>query len=185
MRARTANKIGEKQYHFKFKLEKNIYSYLWGLHVRGELDDNLKFFYYKDWEQYIRNKYNNYDDETLIEFSKYLNQRIRHVKPDRKYWDMFIPIILTIVVSKLFDILFKTQTWEWDNIPILCAIFVLLFISVSLVLPLLFISYNLLSLLYDNETEKNLLLDYKDVIEDMIKERKEKIKKIKKSKNKK
>ena len=173
MRQRTINKIGKLRFGFDYLVEKNVYSYLWGLRVTKELDDSLKFNSHKDWKQYIYNKYACHETEYLMEFSKYLNQRIRHVKPDRKYWDILVPILLSLMVSKMYDIIVTMPTWKWEDMPFLVAIIVLLFMGVIIVCPMIYVTYQLLGSLYDNEMDENLLSDYKEIIDNIILDKEE------------
>lgn len=66
---KTLDEIGKKRHDFNFKFEKAIYCYLCCNHSRiinwelRKLNSDLKFEEYRQWKNYICNKYQNYSKE--------------------------------------------------------------------------------------------------------------------------
>ena len=99
---RTFINIGKQNYDFDINLEKDIYSYLYALRRKQNksLDVNLKFECYREWKQYIEKKYEKFDSNRLMEFSKYLNCVLCDEKLTNSYWNICIPILLTILFNE-------------------------------------------------------------------------------------
>lgn len=171
---KTIEYIGKRWYGFDFQFEKTIYCYLCCIYVERKrlknLDDNLKFESYYKWKQYICNKYKDYSKEMLMEFSRYLNQRMRNIRPEHKYWDIMVTIILTIILTKLIDVFLNTRI-DFTYMPILISIIETAFIEIFAMLTLVFITFNTFSLLYDKNIDDNFLHDYKEIIDGYICER--------------
>lgn len=81
---KTLDEIGKKWHDFNFKYERAIYCYLCcnrnrliNMELRN-LNNDLKFEKYQQWNDYICNKYRNYSKGDLIEFSKYLNLKMKY-----------------------------------------------------------------------------------------------------------
>lgn len=174
---RSLKHIGERKYNFDITLEKQIYSCLCCSYgskkAFKKLDDKLKFNSYKQWMQYVCNKYENYCKEDLIEFSRYLNQHIRNIKPFREFWDLFFPIVLTVLFSygldKFLEIKFHFEKLSFFTFLSILIIFLLLLIFI--VLPLIFFIRNILLPIFDNDIEENFFKDYKEIIDEIIKKR--------------
>lgn len=105
---KSLKSIGKRWHDFDFKLEKNIYDYLCCVRTKRKIvrrleKDNLKFESYYQRSQYIKNKYEKYDIARLLEFSRYLNQRMRLIKPIHEYWQIVTSVIITLVVTKFVE----------------------------------------------------------------------------------
>lgn len=188
---RTPNSIGVNQYDFNFRHEINIYSYLYGTHtdikIENELEEQLKFDYYNDWKKYIQNKYDSYDSEKLMEFSRYLEHRIGRGKPERGYWNIVISAIMSlvtmVVADKVFDML-RIETAGGVISTILCYLIVAILIFIAFVL-VAYIMIKLLIPLLDSNTKENFFIDYREIIESMVEEKVKQEKKNAKKKTKK
>ena len=192
---RNENNIGKDNFEFDYEKEKNKYCYLWGIktYKKGirKLADNEKFEYYSEWSQYIIGKYNGYSLEMLNEFSRYLGQRVKNLKPYIEAWNIMIPIMITLLITVIFNLLVDITTTEPETkIALTVSSFFCLVIGFVIIFVIVFVIYFKLLLdvttpLWDNNTEENLLTDYKEVIDNLIKDKaknkkKEKDGKIKK-----
>lgn len=162
---RSLNAIGKSQYNFDFQLEKTIYYYLCCKHTKKikKLDNKLRFNSYKQWEKYIKDKYSGCDRETLIEFSRYLNQRIRDNESGNKYWELIIPVFMTSLITEFIKVFFSTET-DWSKTPFLVRIFAIVLIIVVYI-PII---RELISPIFENSTDGCMLQDYKEIIDNMI-----------------
>lgn len=166
---RSLNVIGKRKYDFDITLEKQIYSCLccsYGAKKAfKKLDNEFKFNSYQQWKQYICNKYEHYSREDLIEFSRYLNQKIRDIKPIYEIWDLFFPVILTVIMTYGIDKLFK---FEFSGLPFLTFLIMKLFLIIIFVIPLLLLIRQILLPMFDNSLEENFLHDCKEIIDEII-----------------
>lgn len=184
---RNFNSIGKSDYDFDFELEMNIYSYLYGINKKRhkQLKDKYKFSNYNEWKNYIQRKYSDkeYNSERLICFSRYLSQRIRNLKPNQEYWNIVIPIAITLVIEEVIKALFELDVdvsnagimWLFGSITILLLL-------VFLIIVLIVFIYKMVKPLWENNEEESLLTDYKEVIDDIIKVKTKEEKKEKKEK---
>lgn len=163
--------IGKKKFDFDIHKERAVYAYLCYQRVekreRDKLtDENLLFDYYCDWKRYIEKKYEEYDAEDLIEFSRYLAQRERNTKPMGAYWVIIITVMLTELISMMIDALLGITSIDTSDAPWYYAIIVFILIIAILGMILYFVS-EFWSILYKNSMEEHLFIDYKEVIEEM------------------
>lgn len=173
---KTLDEIGKKWHDFNFKSERLIYSYLCcnrsrliNMELRN-LNKDLKFEEYRQWKQYICNKYQNYSRDKLIEFSRYLKLMIRNIKPNHEYWIIMATALLSIVFTMVINVtieLNKQFNINSDWIKILITI-------LSGILFILFSAYLIIKIVYpifDDYFDENFLRDYKEIIDEIIKER--------------
>lgn len=168
---RTLDNIGKRWYEFDFQSEKNIYCYLCCDDTRRKkikkLDGKLEFVSYSQWKQYICNKYENYNKDDLMEFSRYLNQRIRNIKPGREYLNIilpcFIPSISTIVYEWIIEPDLKISIQSGLN-----AVIYGVLITMSLIFSMCSIAKKVFSPILENNIDANLLKDYKEIIDEII-----------------
>ena len=159
--------LGKEIYGFDLQSERYIYDYLCCFRMKKkklrQLDNEHKFNSYKQWEKYIKGKYSGYDSETLIEFSRYLNQRIRIVNSSSEYWKLCAPVILTLILSKLVEVLYSSEP-DLNGAP-LAAI---LFLITLLIVFLIFSIWQVVSPIFDDYWDGYMLKDYKEIIDSMI-----------------
>lgn len=162
--------IGKRWYEFDFELEKGIYCYLCCYRIKRKelrnLNDDLMFETYQKWKQYVYNKYSNYSREQLMEFSRYLNYEIRNERPFRKYWDIMLPITISLVFTKIFDIGLALYVESVEN-PSMLNILLLLCLEVIGVIFLI----NIFRPLFDDNIKENLFIDYKEIVDEIIEEK--------------
>lgn len=175
---RNLEYIAKNNYKFDIKLERKIYSYLSCYKMKktfiNSIKDEFKFDSYKKWKDYICNKYETTNIETLEEFSRYLNQQIRNTKSNYDYWLMIIPIMLTLVTTKLFDIFmeidYSTISSEFENPIVIVAgyIFLMLLIAFFSFAFGIFIVKQTIKPLIDTDVDYYLYVDYKEIIDELI-----------------
>lgn len=169
---KTFEEIGKKFHKFDFQMEKAIYCYLCCNRVKKKLlrrlDDQLKFHSYQKWRQYIRNKYEKYDRDQLIEFSRYLNQRIRSLKPDREYFMLWVPVLVTVVVSKIFDLFYSVNVQGLSSI--LSFIIVYIIVMICVLILFFYFMVEISKPIWNDNISGYFLRDYKEIIDEMIKE---------------
>lgn len=166
-KSRSLDIIGKRRYDFDFQLEKIIYCWVCCLYVKKKklkkLDNNLKFNSYKQWKEYIQNKYSSCNNETLFEFSKYLNQRIRIVKPSEEYWKLVTPVLMTLVITKWMEAFLSIET-GLSEVSFLVVLFAIVLIMISY----FFLIWKLTTPILESSIEEYMLEDYKEIIDGMI-----------------
>lgn len=171
---RTLNNVGKEKYSFDYYEEKNIYLYVCHQHlkksVKEKMNAKVKFDSYSEWRNYVSGKYKEYDKHGLMEFDRYLTQRIRNVKPGRDYWEMVATILLTIFITKIFDELLDVFP-VLSNLPVLLAIVAWILVAGTIITVTYIVIWQTIIPIYEDNAEENLLIDYKEIIDDMIKEK--------------
>lgn len=168
---RTLNSIGKNYFMFDFNAERKIYEYLCykdaNKKIKKEIKEENQFEYYWQWEQYVRNKYANYDDVKLREFSRYLNQRLRREEPTNEYMKLLISVLLTIGITYMTNLIINYKSDStvpfWFNF-----IFYLIVVAMFLIGLGAIFKTTYLPMLESNDN-RNMLQDYKEIIDDMIK----------------
>ncbi len=166
---RTLDEIGKRWYDFDFKSERVIYCYLCCCKIKEKhfardirkLDEKLRFETYQEWKQYVCNKYYNYRTEELSEFSRYLNQKIRNERPINEGLSILLAALTTLIFTETFDRFL--YTYEKISIKIVWLIGCIVFL-----LPMAYGIAKFLSLMFDNNIEKDFFEDYKEIIDEMI-----------------
>lgn len=123
---------------------------------------------YAQWKQYIWNKYHEFSDEKLEEFSRYLNQCSRNTKPVYECWKTFISIYLALMFNTLFEFLISILDFHFSSILEVVVVIGLVMIALG------FFAYAIAKIsmpLSDQEDERNFYLDYKELIDEMIEEK--------------
>ena len=172
MKNKCVNQRRREFYKFDIQQEQNIYTYLCKGKLKAKalkkLSHDLKFETYAQWKQYIWNKYHEFSDEKLEEFSRYLNQRLRNIKPAYEYLKMIIPVILALVINEFFKILVSIVQLKPDSMfgVMLGCGFIILVLCL-----LIYATVKIAIQLSDEEDERNFYLDYKEIIDEMIEER--------------
>lgn len=170
---KTLDEIGKRWHDFDFKSEKIIYCYLCCNRNRiknkelRNLDDGLKFEEYRQWKNYICNKYQNYSKEKLNEFSRYLNLKIRNIKPSHEYWSITAASFLSVVFTMVFNFI----TWiymDFSNNSIWISLLETILLEIFFVISLTFIIIKMLYPIFVDHFDENFLKDYKEIIDDII-----------------
>lgn len=176
---KTLNEIGIQKYHFDLQIELVIYKELCCINlkrderkIKEEKKAEIKTVNsYGEWKKGIVIRYRGYDREYLMEFSRYLNQRIRNVKPGQEYWKIVAPVILTIsiteITSKLMTIIADMNEYS----GLLFKVSIELFLIIMFIMFLLIVVWQTIEPVRDNMIEENLFVDFKEIIDELITER--------------
>lgn len=170
---RLLSLLGKRKYDFDITFEKQIYSCLccsYGAKKAfKKLDAKYKFNSYHEWRQYICNKYKSYHKDELIEFSRYLNQNMRNIRPLQESWDLFVSIILTVLFTIGAD---KLLNFHLDiKGSLLDFVIIYLLLLMFFVSPILLLVRQIIIPIFDNNIEENFFKDYREIIDDMISKR--------------
>lgn len=172
------DEIGKKWYNFDPETEKMIYRYLCCFRIKrnklNTLHKDLRFDTYQQWKHYVCDKYSNYRNEELMEFSRYLNYERRLTISLNKYLEMIMPILISLlfansfgeVCNKYFEIIKNTN-----------LLYMVLLSCLGMVV-IIFLIYQLIKTFYpmlENNIDENFYADYKEIIDEIV-ERKTKSK---------
>lgn len=172
---RNLDSIGKVQYGFNLEYEKGIYLHACTYHMtkkqKEALEEKHKFNTHQEWREYIRNKYAYMGKVGLERFSRYLNQKARTVELNNSYFVLCISAALSVLLAELLKFLFVENlpveydgSWQsWLKIlgyTLLCVGSV--FFAVGVVFK------RTADETYNYGVEKNLIIDYKEVIDEMI-----------------
>lgn len=154
------DELGVKEFKFDYQLERIIYCYLCHIHITRRklraLNKLQKFECYEDWKQYICVKYKRYNRQQLLNFSRYLNHRLRNNEPVAEYFELCIPISVSFVFLEFID--FHIQNASLGSIYIAILLLFLFYVIIKYIVKLL----------WDNNTDKYFLTDYKKIIDELI-----------------
>lgn len=175
-RTRALYTIGNEYFEFNSNYEQKIYDYLCCNGSNKKLKKLKKclgknaFTRYCDWENYVRNKYNNYDDVMLNEFSRHLNQRIRNNEPGKKIDTMMAEVSLSFILTAITTSFISIKVDNTIGLPIL---FITVFLMIS---TIVFWAGIIITKIYDSLSnrikQQYFLTDYKEIIDNMLSERK-------------
>ena len=176
---RNVNTIGKDNYGFDYLKEKKIYCYLCGINnkemKKQDLKDNEKMNTYSEWEQYICEKYDSYPIEKLKEFSRYLNQQIRNLKPNQNYLNIVAPILITLVVTEAFNFLMNLaviqpeKQIELSGLSMISYFLIFLIITLAVIISFTVLMVKVVNPIWENHTEEKMFEDYKEIIDSLIK----------------
>ena len=170
---RALNDIGKVTYNFELDLETSIYRYICYKHVKKREKKRIeeyKFYLYSEWRDYIHQKYENYDLKKLIEFSRYLNLRTRNIKPWNDYWTIITSICLTLFFSEIYKVLIDIFINKSDT-NIVSYVIMCFVIGIILYAGMIIVIWQTITPILNDSTKENMLIDYKEIIDDMIKEK--------------
>ena len=134
------------------------------------LDDKYKFKSYKQWKDYITNKYSVFSIEQLQEFDRWLNQKIRLRKPDHEYRNTCITVLITWFFTKLLDE-FSDKVEVTNNIEGVMGIFKMGVLIVITFCAVLFVTNHFYGNLLESNETIALYTDYKEIIDEIIAQR--------------
>lgn len=159
--------------YFDLKQELQIYKYVCQEKMsyieRRELENNNRehmYTTYAQWREYVEKKFEHYSKDELEEFSRYLNHRIRINEPSKEYWNIMISSLMASIISIIMNKVEEISCVQNMPLVILRAVFVFLGIS-ALGFTLAFFLKLFLNILWDENTNKNFYIDYKEIIDEM------------------
>lgn len=161
-RPECIDELGELGYGFLADKEILIYKFLCEEEMTSKemnfLKKEEKFFLYRDWECYVRNRYERFSTEKLREFIRYLENRKRLAKSKDIHWNVASVIFITYFLSKGLDLIIG------DAVIIEFAVFIISFI--------VYINTSFINGVIKNGREIKFYDDYIEIIDKMLYERK-------------
>lgn len=160
---------GVGNYDFNFNKEIRKYIFLCGEKMTRKqwklLQEDEKFYAYEEWKSYIENKYSNYPVNGLREFSRYLNHMLRKTLPTKEfispYASAILSCVLTFYVAEISNIGF-------GNSVMLVVLFIIL---IFLCFSIGYLVIKLVQLFWHNSIKECFYKDYKEIIDNIIKEK--------------
>ena len=169
------NDIGKKYYQFDDKKEKNIYEYACMHHLSKKklksLDNSVRFNSYSMWKNYICNKYKDFPNYDLFDFSHFLTQKHRNCQPTHELWNISFPVMLTLLINNIINTLLLSSDIKINGF-VEAIIYTITISLIILAFSLLIIK--LISIIFDTFTDRDFYSDYKEIIDEMIEERRNK-----------
>ncbi|MCM1082065.1 MAG: hypothetical protein NC428_01170 [Clostridium sp.] len=169
MHKRTFDCIGKEFYNFDYNQEKIIYKYVCYKRLKKKqlkcIKNNQRFDSYLQWKQYICNNYKDYSKSKLINFSRYLNQRVKNLKPNKEYNNILITVCLTWFVTATLNALVSGEGDSGLSGWATLIYWILVIISIILII------YIMIEPIFNNNIEEDLLTDYKEIIDEMLKDK--------------
>ena len=176
-KARNNAEIGKEIFSFNYNEEMRIYLYLCGRLRQREyryLDDTLRFHRYADWEEYVKNRYTKYTPNQLMEFQRYLKGCITWEKENRRIGGGVVSIAFSAVLSSGLSFFVSElinaniEISGWAEMLIWWMLFSLLMIS--LFFFFFWLTKEGIQVIKDSRNTICLLKDYKEIIDELIKE---------------
>lgn len=168
-KSRNIKEVEKIYYNFNIEEEKNIYMYLCGKHIKRKVLKKIdnKFHTYREWKNYIRDKYCNLPKDELIEFKHLLCQNMRNIKPETEYWNLVIPVMVTMLINAIFGYLEEVDNSSYNKIQLRIEgiLFIIVIISWGVMM------LKIIAPLWKNNEDENFYKDYIEVIEEIINEK--------------
>ncbi|MDO4317614.1 MAG: hypothetical protein Q4C48_11320 [Lachnospiraceae bacterium] len=173
-RKKSIYDIGREKYNFDYQEEIIRYKALCCMHLERKEIKKLKFdkniSSYKDWKEYIRHKYEKFDKEDLMEFSRFLNCVGRDEVLEHNFSLLLIGGLVTLIFTKIFEALMETI----DILLVGGSDFILLRIVLYILMVLLLYAIVAVTMYFfamkpirKKDTKENLISDYKEIIDEM------------------
>lgn len=166
------NELGKEHYEFDCSCEMNIYSYLCRKKLSkrkiNQIEKNLRFETYSEWKKYVKKKYEKLPDVELREFSHYLNQQLREVKPTHESWSLTAAVMIAFITNNMYDQIISISLID-DKPPLVIGLGIILCIF-TICIGIYFILQFILKIVWMSDKE-NFYTDYKEIIDMMIEER--------------
>lgn len=163
MKKSAINEVGEKKFFFNEKKELEIYKCLCLKKVKRRC--NIEYHTYSSWKQYICGKYSEYTKEQLIEFSRFLNQKIRNEEPGHEYWNIMIPVLMTVMVDGLFKIIFDMEKLCQSSV---LMIIIKAVVNIGTFVGSVWLINKITEPLFNTYDKENFFKDYKEIIDGII-----------------
>lgn len=169
---KTLDRIGKEIYDFNFNSEIIIYKDLCCLHLTAkERKERVKlpeFNLYQDWKNYIVRRYKDTDKAKLIEFSRYLNQLLRNREYSLDYWELVIPVVLTLGMGDACSMLIQNEVVISDMASNVMKIIIILLIVIAFMIFVTFLIFNTMQPTWESYIEKNFLVDIKEIVDELV-----------------
>lgn len=131
-----------------------------------KIDKKFKYSSYLSWKKYVYDKYIDYSINDKIEFSRYLNQRIRNIVPEHEAQSIVLPILMSIFLTWIFS---KIVELDYSMIVVKREVILVFVLFFGIFIITYIITKETILPLFEDNIEKSLLEDYKEIIDEMIK----------------
>lgn len=166
---RSKKESAENYYQFNERIEKDIYAYVCLKHRRKrsikKMDTSLKFGTYTEWNKYVKNKYQDFSNEKLNDFSHFLNLKIRNVVPESEYLRLLSSVFIALLMEKGIDIALEAMSSEANSFEAM-AIKMMGLVVMGIILGIAVLE--ILQPLFKTSEARNFYTDYKEIIDNMI-----------------
>lgn len=176
MDKRTLYMIGKEMYDFDMSEEIEIYFYVCcqkNMNKKEKIKEEYKFNSYLSWRNYIIQKYKDWDIDRLINFSRFLNQLKRNKKAHLSICNMMLPVLFTIFLSSCFSFILNLDFKDVIVRNYIEFIILGIIIFVLIIFALFILAYmvkEIIEPVYSFDMEGNFYADYKEIVDDIIKE---------------
>ena len=115
-----------------------------------------------------------------MDFSRYLKEKIRNEKLIHEFWNLFIPIFLTIALTNILEKMMEPLSVDLQGMSAMWIFLLYIIIYISMVGLIVWIVMKLFQPLMDTDTDENFFSDYKEIIDDIIRKKQKQEKKKRK-----
>lgn len=152
---------------------KNLSFYNLKRKEKKKLEKHMKFNTYEAWKSYIVEKYSMHSVEYLKEFKRYLNHKLRRSNSFKSYWGLFIPVFLTLIFTEFTKLYIEAMSTDFSLGINLLLDLIIMFLFYIFVTTIIFGAMFLLVKVIvmpslDNEIQNNLLIDYMEIVNEII-----------------
>ena len=132
----------------------------------NKLKEQEKFQSFLEWEQYVCNKYKDYDDRMLLQFEKYLNRGLMGMRPLKEYWNIACAATLALLLDSLVDRILPMIEGVSGLESEIKGVVVFVVLIITFILLICFIS-KLVEPIWENNVEEYFYKDYIGIIKKM------------------
>lgn len=170
---------GVTYYNFDFEREFAIYKYLCGEKITKRqweyIDDDNSFEFYSQWENYVRQRYQDCEVSKLSEFRKYLRHRKRKMEPQNFYWNVAFSALMGCFLADGVKVLLNDMSMLNELLKgIMPRTMILLFafiLCVATIGVLLWLIMAYLEKIFTGDLKKYFFDDYDYIIQKLLRER--------------
>lgn len=151
-----------KVFDFNISQEKVIYKYVCREKIEHFRKKDLiyKFDTYAQWKNYVRNKYEPYNAESLMEFSRYLNYQIRRQPDLNGVFALCMAPLYTWIINFYFEVQVSNRLG-----------IILVIIIIPWFLLLVWMVKESLNMSSGDNMKRAFYEDYKEIIDELISEK--------------
>ena len=131
------------------------------------MNASLKFGTYTEWNKYIKSKYQDFSNEKLKDFSHFLNLKIRNVAPESEYLTILSSAVIALLMQNEINIALEAIS-SGDNSFESIVIKMIGLVVMGIILGIAVLK--ILQPLLKTTEDRNFYTDYKEIIDDMIKD---------------
>lgn len=160
--------IGREKFDFDFNLQYSIYKYLYCEKLSDKtyykMEKEYDFRTYKEWKEYVENKYNLLKKDELKEFIRFLKMQSLKSSNIDNGSQIFYSAVVASGVTLLTEYLIKDIGFKNTSLFALGYI---------IIMPIfVYVVYDILSNLFKNKLQIKFYEDYIEIIEKILKHKK-------------